>query len=64
MKLFEQGNFVEEQRRIRKEIEERWFGKPNTSIEKRWFGKSNTTEEVKSSKSITDLYDSMARKDK
>lgn len=52
MRLFEQGNFVEEQRRIRKEIEERWFGKPNT------------TEEVKSSKSITDLYDSMARKDK
>lgn len=36
MKLFEQGNFVEEQRRISKEIEERW---------ERWFGKSNTTEE-------------------
>ena len=36
MRLFEQGIFVEEQRRIRKEIVERW---------ERWFGKSNTTEE-------------------
>ena len=59
MKLFEQGNFVEEQRRIRKEIEKRWFGKSNTAIEKRWLRKSNTTEEEKSNESITNLYDSM-----
>ncbi len=40
---------IEEQRRIRREIEERWL---------REFG---TIERVESSGSITDLYDSIAR---
>ena len=42
---------LEEQRRIRREIEERWL---------RMYG---TIERVESDESITDLYDSIARND-
>ena len=54
MKEFVTSNLIgeadlEEQRKIRKEIKERWL---------RAFG---TAEKVESGESITDLYDSMAR---
>lgn len=54
MKILRESSLIgeaelEEQRRIRREIEERWL---------REFG---TIERVESSESITDLYDSIAR---
>ena len=49
MKVFGATADLETQRRLRKEIEERWL---------RAFG---TAEKVESGENITDLYDSIAR---